>query len=183
MIVYHYTTGHKLPDIIREHTLRRTPLKPKPMETPICWLSTNDVFEETCRKSTMLNGEAVLLDKKSLSEAGCGLFRFVIDTSEISNEVIPWSILKHKAKIKSATVKRMVKRGKAVGASSKDWHGSLLNIRIDSCKLEFLHNENWIPLSFSDALSALPKDLPKSVTVKNSNATMNNNIWKDHKSS
>ena len=49
-VIYHYTTGLKLKQIINSGCIRPTTAKIEPHEKPVAWFSTQDHWEPTCTK-------------------------------------------------------------------------------------------------------------------------------------
>ena len=111
-------------------------------EKPVTWISSNPFWENTATK--MMNTEKGLIQltfNQQVQYFGCARI-------EVKPEnLIPWTSLKHQAKIDKKKAKDLVEKGKKMGGNPNEWHGSLSPINInDWIKIEVYNNGVWMTI-------------------------------------
>ena len=77
-IVYHYTTGQKIVEIIRDGAIKVSGSMPMPGEKPVCSFSTRDVWEPTANKYGVTQGTWGGLTQVETEQQYDGLDRIVV---------------------------------------------------------------------------------------------------------
>lgn len=169
-IVYHYTVGNKLQSIYSNGHLQTSPLHPKLGEKPVVWLSKNTKYEKTALKSIVMPGDtsSSLATLKVLDQYADGVYRFAFRTEDAPVEILPWILLKNKAKMPKKVVARLLKRSKSIGGKSSDWFGTLDVLGINSATLQRLSVDTmeWVDTSEVDGRSVKPRKETKQVIEK-----------------
>lgn len=153
-MLFHYTVGIKIRSIIDSGVILASPLKPKPREKAIAWLSSNNVFEKTANKIILKPGdvEGTLLDQKGTEEMCKGLFRFGVNPENYPGIVYGWPRVAVEARIPPKIKKLLVSRAKKAKVNPEQWHGVIGNIDIVNTSLEQYINGVWTPISFEEAM-------------------------------
>lgn len=137
MKLFHYTLGIKLKGIFDSGYINTSPLKPKRPEKPICWLSSNAVYEKSAVKMAVINGETCFLTIEQMIQHGQGLYRLVFDSNSLDLDVLPWDLLRPKSKLSPVLIKRLLTRAKHAGSNPKEWYGTLDQVlHIETAMLE-----------------------------------------------
>ena len=159
-MLYHYTCGHKLEPIETDGFIATSPKAPKYPERPVAWLSSNAQYEMTALKLAYVNGESRLLTLEEM-RAQVGVFRYVFSDTL---DVLPWSLLKTRSKMKPKYVKRLIERGKSCSANPEEWFGTLEPIPLsEALRLEMLIDGGaWVEV---DRNVIRPQNQVMSLTV------------------
>lgn len=149
IVAWHYTTGTKVVEIVKDGFLKPSSVHVDPPEHPILWFSIREDFEPTASKAVVVERGAL---PRTLSvvegvRSGRGLYRFGVGTSRL----IPWLILRKRARMPKRIAKGLVAAGRKLGSNPNHWFGSLKPIRVDDCIIETarpLGDESWewVPL-------------------------------------
>lgn len=155
MDYYHYTLGIKLPDIFTEGFLRTSPREPRYPERPVVWLSSNPEYERSALKiGVRPDGTAQSLTLEAMAAHGRGVFRFRLIEVPPDNPVLPWDLLKSRAKMPEKLRRRLIERARECGANPREWFGTLAPIAVEHLLLESLDAEGrWIVVDTLDAAS------------------------------
>lgn len=164
MLLYHYTVGYKLRDIFADGILHGSPRQVKLGEKRVVWLSANQHYEQTARKSISnpATGLSELLSIEDTATMCGGIYRFVFDTTHpIYKDIkfIPWPALRTAAKMRDKHVKPMLARAKGVNASPKDWHGVLNHLSIEGATLQHLSENGWNDVPAETPLPEKPDNM------------------------
>jgi hypothetical protein len=140
MIVWHYTTGEKLYQIVRDSVIKPATAFVPIGERPIVWFSTAPVWEETANKRLLRSdGKIVSLDRDGTHVHGGGLIRI-----GVAPETAPykWELLKAKAHMTPRMAKGLIKAAHKCGAKPSEWRGTF----------EPVPFEKWIALEVWDGI-------------------------------
>lgn len=168
-VVYHYTVGLKLRAIARDGYLKLTPTEPKLGEKAVVWLSTEPLYEATATKMMMdINSERPRLSTMEEMDARMGgIYRFCFEPNAFPPDtVLPWAVLKHRARMPKKLTKRLVERAKRVKARPSRWYGTLNELPVEHATLQVLDlsNKQWQTVSLEQELSKpMPYDTVRQV--------------------
>lgn len=164
VVVYHYTVGLKLRSIAQDDYLMLTPSIPKLGEKPVVWLSTEPFYEPTANKMIMgpYDERPRLSTMEEMVAQMGGIYRFGFDPTTLPPDtVVPWVVLKNRARMPKKIVNRLLKRARGVKARPSHWYGTMRELSIANATLEVLDLEQsqWVPTTLSEALTiAMPYD-------------------------
>mgnify|MGYP000108314525 CR=1 FL=1 len=128
-IAWHYTTGEKFMQIVKDGYLKPTGIGIKGKEKSILWFSTNPYFEKTSCKLAF-NGVSVrTLTMEEIFIAGSALVRFGV----LTNSLISWDRLSELAKMPRKISRALEGAGKEQGANPSQWYG-LIGTQLDIYK-------------------------------------------------
>lgn len=128
MKLYHYTTGHKLPQIQLENRIR-------PSRDGILWLSSNPVYEYSALKP--VNGRLSL----ELLRSSVGLYRFHVEEEAAH----PWATVRHENHFGLNSV------GRRMGANPLEWY--CLFQGVPPKNLEYFNPwGKWVPETLEEAV-------------------------------
>lgn len=166
MKLYHYTIGHKMPDILKTALLNTSPIKPNFREIPLVWLSSNAKFENSARKLMIKAGNEFIMTLEDMITYGGGIFRFAFDSEQI--EIQDWQYIRNKTGLSSQIRRRMLKRAKQVNAEHDEWYGyvgkplPIENATIEHCtELDEDGNPIWVEFS----IESLPESNPSLLST------------------
>ncbi len=145
MDYYHYTIGIKLPDIFQDGFLRTSPREPRYPERPVVWLSSNPEYERSALKiGVRPDGLAAALTLEAMAAVGRGVYRFRLVESPPGETVLPWELLKSRARMPEKLRRRLVERARECGALPGEWYGTLAPIPVEYLALEYrAPNGRW----------------------------------------
>jgi len=141
MNIYHYTFGHKMPEIANDGYLRPTGVNIAHDERPVLWFSRNPVFERTAAKGTLENGKVRLMNFGEMHEH-LGIYRFALPMPD--QRVFTWVRLPKLANIPQRVVKHMISEGVRRGAKPSDWLGTFVPIALHEMKFEVWDGDKWV---------------------------------------
>lgn len=145
MNLYHYTVGIKIPSILNDGYLKLTPKQPIENETPLVWVSSNELWEETANKAAYINGEYKVLTREQTSLYCNGLYRFMFHVNQISGLMQYKNLLKEKL-IPETLFNSLIDAGVKVNANPDEWYASTSPLFIKNARLQVLHNNQWTDL-------------------------------------
>lgn len=150
-IIYHYTVGNHLDDVLQSGELivsdweRKNKVRP-----PALWLSLNAIWENTATKLISDYGTSRRMTKMEQFER-FGLVRFSIPFNKAS--LCSWGKYKYKSNTPSKMYNDMEKSGIEEGADPKEWFASFKNIQLSKCiSCEKWNGIEWeLFIDFKDA--------------------------------
>jgi len=128
-IAWHYTTGEKFIQIVKDGYLKPTAIGIKKKEKPILWFATNQYSEKTSCKLAFNGVSMHTLTMEEMFIAGSGLVRFGV----LTNSLISWDRLAELAKMPRKISRALEGSGKEQGANSSQWYG-LIATQLDIYK-------------------------------------------------
>lgn len=138
---YHYTSEMRIPEILKSKKITLATKYLNKKQKPCAWVSSNSVWENTATKmaKTSIGKVIQLTFQEQLELFGCARFEVM------PNNLIPWSKLKHDARITSDNAAFLERLGRERGANPLEWYGSMYPIGIDQwIKIEVCKNGEWI---------------------------------------
>ena len=138
MIVWHYTTGTKLPLILSSGELRPSGVQ-SPGEKPILWFSRNQVWEPTSAKAILLDNGQRILSKDENVVLCRGLYRFGMQPDRLH----PWPKIGRKARMHPRIRHGLELAGYQQGSKPSDWLGTTVAIPLERVTVQFLEEEQW----------------------------------------
>ena len=144
MRAWHYTTHEALEGIFIEGKIRRDRIYLKG-EIPGVWMSTNENWEETVRKSIRdkeTSKETSALSRDALYEAGFIPIRIEINPNKV--ELHDWK--SHCKKIPKKIVRALESAAKEWGANPDEWRVSYNEIPVDCflSPIERWDGQRWV---------------------------------------
>lgn len=141
MRTWHYTIEVRVRSIKKDLHLKPAYQGIPEREIPVLWFSRNPRWEPTASKIAIhRSGQVRLLTTKEMfSELGDQLYRF----SYPVDHLMPWHILKRKARISTKEQRRLIKKAKEQGSNYLDWYGTTEPIWVDDADLKA---EKWNPI-------------------------------------
>ena len=130
MRVWHYTILDRAKRILLDGKIKAATAGVPTREIPVVWFSAQQVWEPTAnkmvvRKHALEFETKITLTTRQMFDGVAGpLVRFGID----SDTLLPWAILKRKAKISRKEQTRLIKKAKLVGSDPMLWYGHLYNL-------------------------------------------------------
>lgn len=145
-VIYHYTTGMKMPMILQSEKLIVSPFERsmKHIKKPALWLSRNPHWEPTSAKRIQMSDgtQRLLTMEEHTEELVGGLFRFLLPFEK--NMYCSWAKYKYQAKINEAEYYGLERIGKQQGANPSDWYASFKDISLEYVlTIETWEENNW----------------------------------------
>ena len=141
---WHYTTGQKAKLILEIGELKPTGAFIDSKEKPILWFSTNEHWEQTANKMTILpNGILRPLTMQGTRDMGGGLFRFGMP----SDQLIRWPRLARAANMKRKIQWALEEAGLRAGADFREWCGLLEPVSIAALTWEEMTDSGWVEVT------------------------------------
>lgn len=149
MLAWHYTTGKKNELITQSGVLRPTDIGVRFPELPILWFSRNQRFEMSARKGILTAyGTYRAATVAELYEHGDGLFRYGYP----ADCLLGAHQLREAASMSPPAWKQLVKSAEHMGASPRDWMGTVAEIPVDQLVVQkMLPNLTWPTLQVKEA--------------------------------
>ncbi len=128
-IAWHYTTGHRAIDIVKDGFINPATCNVAPHEIPVVWFSLHQVWEPTARKGLIdkTTGKKVIATVRQMDTYCGGLYRFGVEI----NRLVRWCDLSRLAGIRTATAEKLARAGRKLGATPSDWFGTVEKIALD----------------------------------------------------
>lgn len=141
--IYHYTSGHHLPEILKSGVLRVSEWEKKNNVKPASlWLSLNTEWENTATKMINKGGAIHQLTKEEQYQHS-GLFRFVIKFEKAA--LCSWGRYRHASNTSISTYMRMEDAGLRQNANPQEWYASFKDIPLAKClRIEEWDGEQWV---------------------------------------
>lgn len=118
-IVWHYTVGEHLEDIVAEGWIRLTMVEVPENERPAVWFSSNPQWEVTANKRWREDdGTARELNREETHERGGGLARIAVSIATAPHD---WLAFQRLSGIEERHAKKLASEGFKRGASWKEW--------------------------------------------------------------
>lgn len=144
MILYHYTTGQKLTQILESGYLIPSAAGGNPKETPLLWFSKTKDYEPTALKMACLpNGDVVQMKQEQQREIA-GNVRFVLNSGK--HHVMPWATACKTARISTRERKALERVGAQQGGNHKNWFATDDYLPVDIFDIEIETDNGWLPL-------------------------------------
>ena len=141
MKAYHYTIEQCVKSILESGYLEPAHAGVPQTEKLVIWFSIHPMLEPTAHKAT-LDGSGGVRRCTYAEMLGLGLVRFTSRTDAL----LPWSVLKRKARISAKTQRRLVKSAYEQGANPMQWYGHIGRLSIAELTLERFDAEakRWV---------------------------------------
>ena len=151
-LVWHYTYGDVLPQIMADGFLRRTDRYIGLGEKPILWFSTNQFWEETFFKGQVQDdGSVEDLGFAAMINAGIVLYRI-----GVAPETVPltWADLKEMSREASG----LVRSAREWHANPREWRGTFDRVPRDKwLAVEVQQKGRWVPFDHSSDSTSSPQ--------------------------
>ena len=131
MKAYHYTIEHCVESILASGYLEPASTGVPHTEKLVVWFSTNAQYEPTASKAT-IGASGVVRRCTDAEMLTLGLVRFTSHTEAL----IPWSVLKRRARISAKSQKQLVTSAREQGADPMRWYGHIGRLSIAELTLE-----------------------------------------------
>ena len=144
MILYHYTTGQNLVQIIESGYLIPSAAGGKPGEVPLLWFSKSKDYEPTALKMMQTAaGQFFILTPEQQREL-VGNVRFALDTEKF--HVMPWPTACKTAGISNRERKTLERVGADQGGNCKNWFATDDYLPVWMLRVEVETDHGWMPL-------------------------------------
>jgi hypothetical protein len=138
-IVWHYTVGACIEQVLRDGELHLSTMA-QGREKSILWFSANPEWEQTARKTIVLDGKKISLDRSGTEQLYNGLYRIGVS----SHLLTPWSDLQKLYKPESVSTLEDARR---FGSNPSEWWGSLTPIKSEHWLTKERFDKVWRELN------------------------------------
>ncbi len=128
---YHYTIEQCVPSILASGYLEPASMGVPQNEKLVVWFSTQTQHEPTANKAT-LDGSGGVRRCTDAEMLAMGLVRFKSHTDAL----LPWTVLKRRARISTKSQKQLVASARKQGADPMLWYGHIGKLSIAELTLE-----------------------------------------------
>lgn len=163
-LVWHYSVGMCLREIIRSGTLLPATAFVPEQEAPVLWFSSRQTYEPTARKMLMTSDGKVrsLSIKETAAHCG-GLVRFGVDVGL----TMPWSRLRVAAGIRRYEARLLERTARRDGADPDQWHGIIGPLAlafVETIEVDLTGSGHWVSTETTEAAepSLLHRSAPGS---------------------
>jgi len=123
-MLYHYTIGYHLPDILKDGALRPTARHPG-SRISVLWLSTHPRWEPSAVKTVHDDGRDVIIGLDRLVTRGRGVFRFAVEPRQ---RMLGWREYVEASAIDHDFAEHLDTSGREGGADPAQWFACLEDV-------------------------------------------------------
>jgi hypothetical protein len=141
-VVYHYTVGAHIEDILRDGVIRPATANVPKGERAIVWFSSNPEWELTANKAWQEpSGEIRHLDKDETRAKGGGLYRIAVAANTAPYN---WQRLRFLSKMNPRIADSLEETAREQGSNPDEWFGTFKPVTDDTwLAIEVLTDQGW----------------------------------------